>query len=381
MVDEIAPVVESSPATSSSQGDNAPVSIPTDGEGYAEWRSTGKLPEPKSPAPKSVKSKTEASATSDAHKEETSEGDDKPETAPKSEAGKESKQEPSKHKGAEDRIKQLLARVKELEGKQSSQPEKTEKAESSAAKAEEKKAETPKAETAKPRPKLEDFEDWDAWQKADADWMQERIDAKAGEMTKKALEEWETKQTQREQQKALEAKITSARERYPDLDEGFIPAVNAIFDDKSIVPVIKAAIQESDVDIDLLYVMGKKTEDLADFVKVAKSNPREALRRVFEVERLVKEELAKAKGKASGESETARSADGKFASAEDDTTDEVPAKQKPKVPPPSRELGGRTSPPGDADEAALRALEAGDASAFRRFRDERNSRDIGKSHR
>jgi hypothetical protein len=379
MPDEAIQTTESSPVVTEPQSNNEAVTIPTDSREYAEWRATGKLPEPKkAPEEKTGESKNEESATSDAPKEEKSEGK-KPKTESAAETGKETEQESHK-KGAEARIRQLLAKIKELESKsETPKPDKTEKAESSPAKDEEKKdtpKDQPKDKTEKTkRPKLEDFENWDDWQKADSDWVQEQIDAKAKKLAEEALTEWESKQTKREQQRELQKKIDSARERYPDLDEGFVPAVEAIFDDKSIAPVIKAAIQESDVDIDLLYVMGKDADDLADFVATAKTKPREALRRVFEVERLVKEELAKGKA---GKTEVVRGSDGKFTSNE---ANEPPAKTKTKAPPPGYEPSGRVSPPGDVDEAALKALESGDVHAFRRFREDRNSRDLGKSHR
>jgi hypothetical protein len=158
--------------------------------------------------------------------------------------------------------------------------------------------------------------------------------------------------------KEMIAKLEEAKTRYPDVQEKVVGATGTVFNDPQIPFAVKALLNESDVLIDLMYVLGAKAEDLSSFVQLAKTNPGGALRKIALTESLVKEQLKT--GKAGKTSDTpARGEDGKF--KPDAEKKEASAEPKPRAPKPAAEVGGRGAA---GEDPAISAAREGNFSAF-----------------
>jgi hypothetical protein len=194
--------------------------------------------------------------------------------------------------------------------------------------------------------------------------VQHGAEWKSKQVVSHAIAEERQRLAQAEAQKQFQVKAKDARERYPDLDEKVPVAFKSLVEDPQIPGVIKAMLDDSDVLLDVMYVLGSDPTELAQFVQLAKTNPGAALRKLVTTESLVKEKLS---GK-SGKSETVRGEDGKFVKADATKDDaakparsESSAELKPRAPKPPSEVGGR----GTAPEDTLRtAAQAGDFTAF-----------------
>ena len=278
---------------------------------YNQYRQSGELPERFKP--------TAEPAPADAPEETEAPEGDEPETEPDSEP--EEIQE-SKGSGAEKCIKQLLAKTKELERKLAEKQDV--KPESSPA------LEIPQART-KPtandtdkdgKPKYSTYEDF---VEDLADWKAEQ-----------RLETARREQAQFEANKALQSKLDQARERYDDADDVIFPASRAIQTAK-IPQVVKEVFGQSDVFIDLCYVVGSDPDELKKFINLANSNPRAAIGKVFEYERGIREEL-------SPKSDTPRDDKGKFT---------APEPKKTAAPKPPSPVGGASSRAFDVSDESL----------------------------
>ncbi len=162
----------------------------------------------------------------------------------------------------------------------------------------------------------------------------------------------------------MKAKLAEAATRYGETAETTIRETSStIFSDAKIQGVVKAMVNDSPVFVDLLYVLGSKPEDLADFVETAQKNPGAAIRKLVLVEKLVMEELAAKGGKSEGE--TARGEDGKF---------KAPEKKTTAAPPPPKEVSGtQAASPDELETAYQHALKTGDA---RKIIDLENQREL-----
>ena len=320
------------------------MSVPTNAEDYAEWRTTGKLPEKKSPSPK------EASAPS------------KKTVTPDSEPGAQQKRQGN----AESRKEELNREIRDLIAKRDQAKQEVEAQPA-------KKDVKPQAEpsTAQPvdpkrpvKPKAEDFKTWEEVQAADAKYLEDLTDYKA----EQKIQEYEQRQRQSAQTQALQVKLDEAKSRYGDEAEPKImDTAKTVFDDKAIPIAIKTAIGRSKVMVDALYVMGSDQNELASFIDLSIKDPLEALRKWYTVEGLVTAELEKSAGKPEPKPETngntpERDEDGKF----------LPARIAKKAPAPPTELGGSSSPPGDERD---RAAASGNVRAFMQ---DGNRRDIAR---
>jgi hypothetical protein len=339
------PAAESSPApaTTESQPSAEPVTVPKDPEAYAEWRMTGKLPAEK-------KSSSEGDESAPSNK---SAGEKPGKAAPASDAGNQRRQgrtdAESRKEELNREIRELLAKRDSLRQEATPAPAKTDvKAEPSTA-----------PENGRPvKPKQEDFDDWGKYEAAQDKYLEELADWKA---TQK-LEEHTQRQRQESLTQEMQKRLDSAKERYGEESEATITTTaKSIFADETVPPAIKAALGRSEVIVDALYVIGSDAAEFADFLKLAKSDPLEALRKWFTVEALVKEEL-----KSGTKPATERAPDGKFVAAE--AKAEKPARKE--APPPARELNGNSAPPGDERE---RAAKTGD---FRSFKADADRRDM-----
>jgi hypothetical protein len=248
---------------------------------FDSYRKTGELPMRFKPA------ETAESATADAQEEteEAEETEETPEDAPDS-APDEDKQE-LKPKTAR-RIQQLLDKNKELE-RQLEAATKPTQAESSPAAA-------AQPEHTRPKPSAED-KDKDGKPKYETyeDFVEDLADWKA----EQRHQTWQREQAEQKAQEALKVKLDESRARYEDADEVIFPAAAAVSEAK-IPLVVKEVFAGSDLFTDLCYVVGSDPKELDKFLTLAQRNPREAIAKVFEYERGIREELAKDKGEAEG---------------------------------------------------------------------------------
>jgi len=338
MADVETPAADPSPAepTESTPAPEA-VKIPTNAKDYAEWRQSGKLPGEDKP------SDEDDSAPS------KSAGDKPGKTAPVAETGNKGRQDRG---NAERRKEELNREIRDLLAKRDSLRQEVEPAGKKDVKAAPSPA--PEEELKRPvKPKQEDFDDWDAYDKASDKYLEDLADFKAAQR----LEEHTQKQRQQTATQEMQKRLDAASERYgAEAEKTITKTAETVFEDKAVAPALKAAIGRSDVLVDALYVMGSDAEEMADFLKLAKADPIEALRKWFTIEALVKEELKSGKPGA-----PARGPDGKF-------QPDRPARKE--APSPPRELGGNTAPPGDERERAART---GD---FRTFKADADRRDM-----
>ena len=303
-----------------------------------EFRSTGKMPEVKpkaAPAPASV-APAESVAESETAKQQ--EHTEKHTSKPK--------------QTAEQRIEQLEATIEKI--RKGAGIERTAKTESSTS--------NPASKEEKPAPPR-NYQEWRKTFKA-PEWVQEYAkanpeatyeDANAAMADYLADVRDQYKDREAQQQalaKELDAKVADAKARYPNYQEVIDPAIDAILNDKDIVGVVKAMLNESEVLPDLMFTIGSKPEELAKFVKMAKESPGTALRYVALTESLIREELENAKS-----------------TPEEKVT---PAKQQTSAPKPPAEVGGRATAPGDALVAAATAND------FRAFKTELNRRSLAR---
>ena len=147
----------------------------------------------------------------------------------------------------------------------------------------------------------------------------------------------------------MESQLTEARARYGDADKKIFPALRSITDDQRISPAVKQLINDSDVLVDLVYVLGSDTQELSKFVHLAKTNPGAAIRKLVTTEALVRDQLAANSGKSSG-----RGNDGRFQKQASAEVEPVTRAPRPPV-----EVGGRTSHP----ENSSSAVKSGDYRA------------------
>jgi hypothetical protein len=249
---------------------------------YNSYRQTGELParfkpaepaEPAEPAP--------ADAPEETEKAEGDEPEIEPEPAPE-----EAQEPPQKGSGAEKRIKQLLAKVKELERNQEA-----------AAKPDVKPDPSPAPpQYTRPKPTTEDknpdgtpkYATYEDWVEDVSDWKSEQ-----------RIAQMRREEAQQNALNALKTKLDDARTRYDDADDTIFPAAKTI-NEAPIPAAVKQVFADSDLFIDLCYVVGSDPDELKKFVTLAQTNPRAAIGKVFEYERGIKEELAKAKEPESG---------------------------------------------------------------------------------
>ena len=298
---------------------------------YANWRVTGQIPDPPKAEPRPEK------------------------TAPVSETGdRQQERRPSK---AEARLNELLQDLKRA-GLTPSELKSFKREVRQAA-----EAERPPEQTVKPaddtpkRPKYEDFKTLEEYQAADDKYREELTDFRI----RKAIQEDRQRQAQEAGQREMRERLAKAKERYGDgADTRIIQTAKDIFNDGNVNPAVKAVLNDSDVLVDVMYVMGSKADDLAEFLEEAKTAPGKAIRRAVLLERLVKEELAKSVKPAKSDPDE----------EVEDEEEPPPAKKVTKVGPPPREASGRAAAPPDEVSSAVAANDA------RRYFKEQNQRDL-----
>jgi len=309
---EQAVVAASSPAEAEDvfQGQNVSLSE------FSKYRQDGELPPRFKPAAESEPADTQ---------EETEETEaEEPEPAPDSDL--EEAQEPKPKSKYEKRVLQLLEKNKELERKLSEKQDvKTEP------------SPAPEIQHTRSKPTAEDkAEDGTPKYTTYEDFVEDLADWKAEQRMETAKRE----QVQQEAQKALQSKLDEARTRYDDADDVIFPASQAILNAK--IPVaVKEVFGQSDMFIDLCYVVGSDPEELKKFISLAQSNPRAAIGKVFEYERGIAEELSASK------TDKSRDDKGQF----------TPEAKKTSAPKPPSPVNGASSRAFDVSDESLSAEE------------------------
>lgn len=159
--------------------------------------------------------------------------------------------------------------------------------------------------------------------------------------------------------KELKVKVEEGKARYEDFEEKLWPTLRTITEDPQIPSAVKAMLNDSDVLVDLVYVLGSESGELATFLQLAKSNPGQAIRKLVATESLVREQL---KANVKPATETPRGDDGKFTKPKEEKEEKEAPEPKPRVTPKTPpEVGGRGAAPDDAAKVAARS---GNFSAF-----------------
>lgn len=284
---------------------------------FSKYRQSGELPARFKPAEEEAES-APAATPEETVESEVEETESEPESEPE-----ESQEQPQKGSGAEKRIKQLLARTKELERK-----------------LEAKQDVTPASSPARPAAP-QNYAEWEKTFNADK-WIEEfakanptatyeRANAAMFSHMLGAREHFrEIEQARAAQAKELSTKVGEARQRYEDYDDAIKPFVSGFIADPSVAPVVKQMVNDSDIFADLVYVLAEDKE----FMQLAQSSPSKAIRYVANVERLIGEELA---GKEAAEPE------GKKA----------PEVKKTAAPKPPSPVGGTSSRAFDVSDESL----------------------------
>ena len=311
-----------------------------------EFRSTGKMPEAKPKAePASAKEPTEAPAESAAESE----------TAQQQEHT-EIRTSPKPKQTAEERIAQLEATIEKI--RKGAGLERTAKSESSttepAPRQESQAQQQPKnyqewRKTFKPPQWVEEFA------KANPEASYEDANAAMADFLADVRDGFKQREAQFEaRNRELNAKLDEAKSRYENFDQVMWPTLNEITQDPAINQSVKDMLDESEILPHVLFTIGSKPADRADFIQMAKSNPAKAKRFLASVENLIYAEL-----------------DGNKSTPH---VEKPPAKQQTSAPKPPAEVGGRASAPGDSLVAAAAAND------FRAFKAELNRRALA-SHK
>jgi hypothetical protein len=336
-----------------------PVEPPKGSDDYAKWRLTGEMPvAPKADAKADAK---DADSEPEGDKSKGEKG------APDSETGKETKEQKQvkTRSTAQSRLEEVLGILKE----EDLTPAKLRALKTEVTELRAKLGRTEAQETteqpAKPperpkRPKYADFEGNEEAYEAAMDKHEEELAAWKADQ---AIERYKKEQADTSTRNELTEKLSEAETRYGEEAQQIITStVGQIVGDSKIPAAVKGIINGSPVLVDLMYVMGQNPDDLADFIKTARTDPGEAIRRAVVLERLVMEELS--------------GRNGKKAKGEDTQTVEKPAissKKFTKAPPPPEEIGGNK---GAAPDEVAEAGKTGDFSAFRRAA---NIRDLARA--
>jgi hypothetical protein len=299
---------------------------------YSQYRDSGELPE-------RFKVETADPAPADAPKEVEAEGEE-PETEPESDPV-EAQEQPQKGSAAEKRIKQLLAKTKELERKLADAAKPTQSDSSTAQAPQQPQNYQQYRQAFKPSLFIEEFgkknpeatyEDANA---AMADHLYEVRKHFDGIETRIAAE-----------RQALEAKVGELRnvyENYDEIKDAFLSKVLSPTGAPLIPIDVLGAINDSDEVANLLYTIGGDEKTLNDFIALAQRNPRAAIKKVGWFEGQIAETLANAK-------ETpVRGNDGKFTKA--------PEKQQTSAPKPPSPVSGGSSRAFDVNDESLSADE------------------------
>jgi hypothetical protein len=262
----------SSPAEASDVFQGQSVSM----DEFTRYRQSGELPTRFKPA------EHVESAPADSPEQTVEE----PESAPDSDP-EETQEQPPKGSGAEKRIKQLLARVKELERSQQPAAKQDATPDPSTAPAQQAPQYT------RPKPTAEDkAQDGSPKYGTYEDFVEELADWKAEQRWVGAQRE----AAARAQTAELETKVADAHARYGDAFDASRDAFTKATmgpNGEPLIPVgILNMVSDSDILTDLVHKIGSDPDDLTKFVRMARTNPRQAILHIAQIEGAIKAELA-----------------------------------------------------------------------------------------
>jgi hypothetical protein len=252
------------------------VVIPEDFAAYERYRKTGELPEA---ATADESDKKDDPETADA-KKETSDEDDKTEQdeteeekAAKSAKKSGWKRRQEKLEAAEQRAIEAERRAAELEARLAGKP-----AADSA-----KDAKPGSGDDAKPtRPKIDEFDSYEAFLAADAEYVDKLTDWKLDQREKKRAAEAERKAAESKQSTAVQAYTERAeklRAKHADFDE----ALEEI-EDVQFTKSFQAALVESEIGPEIAYHLAKNRAEAERLGKLSIDNPIAAIRELGKLE-------------------------------------------------------------------------------------------------
>jgi hypothetical protein len=357
------------PATSSvATPEVAALEIPRDEATNRHWRMTGEfsLPEKKdSPKAESATAKQESSeAAPDTEQAESA-------SAPDAEHSQDKvpQQQTRKRGDADSRLKELLADLKtaglspkELKTfkREAAQPAPKTEAASSPAPVQQVQQQ-PQTQELKPpvKPKMDDYKEktWDEWQTAQDDYYEKLAEFKSN----KAILEYRQQQIQQANMERLSQQLNEGRQRYKDFDTVVAPVVQVL--ERDLPPLVSGTIDRSPVFVDLLYVIGGDKANMDDFIRAAKANPLDGVRRAIQLEQLVIEELNGKKAEKE-KPNAERNANGQFVKS---TPEKKTVTSAPAI---GTEVNSRAGVTADEREAALKRDD------FNAYREAQNARDM-----
>lgn len=314
-----------------------PVEIPRSGTPeYAQWRVNGELPE--------AKPKTEDSAPSSVAGESET---------PKPQENSERPKKP----GAEQRIRELAAKVKRLEAEAAARSQPV------AEPAPKPQPVQQQPQGQRPKPTI----DGKNAQGKPYPSYEEYTEDLAGWIADQRVAQYQRQQQESAQRAEVAKKVEAAKARYENFDEISRPFVKSLVDDASIPMAVKVMVSESEIWPDLVFTIAGDAQETAKFLEMAKTNPGKAFRYIAKVESLIQEELGSA-GKSAE-----RNGKGQF------TSEKPPAKRGPEsAPAPPIEIGNRGAGNQDEETRALSAHERGDPNAFRDWKRAQDRKDLAR---
>jgi hypothetical protein len=251
---------------------------------YSQYRATGEVPE---------RFKPEEVQPTDAP-EETAEvpEDEDPENAPEPDPEEKQQEPPAKVSPAQKRILQLLAEKKDLERKLAATAKQDAKPDSST------------VQPSQPT-QPQNYQDYrkafkpsqfiEEYAKANPDASYEDANAAMADHLYEVRKHFDKiEERVQTETKALNAKVEEAKERYENFDEIKDTFLGKVLGDKGmpLIPLpVLAIINDSDVLADLIYTLGSDEKATADFVKLAQSNPNQAIRHIARLEVGIQDEL------------------------------------------------------------------------------------------
>lgn len=133
------------------------------------------------------------------------------------------------------------------------------------------KGEAPKVEAPQGPPRRDDFQDYESYLDARADWQ---VSEKLKALESKA-EQARQQQAIAEREATWEQRQTKAAQKYEDFEEV------AFADDLPITPVMAEAMKDSDMGPDVAYFLGKNPSEAE---RIAKLNPAAQVREIGKIE-------------------------------------------------------------------------------------------------
>jgi hypothetical protein len=296
---------------------------------YSQYRATGEVPERFKPA--ETKPTDAPEETADVPE------DADPENAPEPDPEEKQQEPPQKVSPAQKRILDLLAKNKDLERKLAATAQTDVKPDSSTVQPSQ--PASPQnyqdyRKAFKPSLFIEDYA------KANPEASYEDANAAMADHLYDVRKQFEViEQRVNEGRKALNAQVEQAKERYENFEEIKTTFLSKILDGpKALIPLgVLDVLNASDVLTDLIYTLGSDEKATADFVKLSRTDPIQAIRHIARLEVGIQEELSKA------------------GNAEETKGTKAPVVKKTQAPKPPEPVSGVSSRAFDVNDDSLSA--------------------------